>query len=81
MKSIKFPKANKVIRIADDKTTQPMYIFTDGQTCVSEWELTDEDIAQIARTRKIQLIVRAEPVAHPAVGLFAGDVIPDILLP
>jgi hypothetical protein len=67
MKAIKFPEANKILTIPDDNTTSQLYVYTDGITCVSEWLLSEEDIA---------VIVRSNPTAHPAVGLFAGNVLP-----
>lgn len=81
MNATKFKKANKLLLIGGDPTTKPLAVYTDGHTCVSEWELTDEDIASLAISRRIQLVVRAEPTKHPAVALYVGDVIPTILKP
>lgn len=78
MKGIPFPEANSRAGLAIMTTanTEPLPVYTDGYACVSVWELSDEDIKEIIKTRKLQLLVCTKPLHHPIVAISAVNIIP-----
>lgn len=60
MKPIMFPQSNKTLgppkHMTDDECSS-LPVFTDYKLCISCWELSDEDIADLVKTRKIWLWV------------------------
>lgn len=53
-----FPGTNLLlVGPAGRDDVSPMHVFTNGMFCVSCWELTDEEIAEITRARKVFLCV------------------------
>lgn len=86
MKTIPFPEANTlIVPPAGSKNLIPMPVYTNGHSCVSVWQLTDDEIKVLAETRKLYVIVGKPPLEHPAVGVSVDNFIPDfnkhIILP
>lgn len=48
-----------------EEYVQPLPVFSNGQTCTSCWELTDEEIAEITRTRRVWVTVMAGRTQPP----------------
>jgi len=46
-------------------------VLTDGETCISKWMLTSEEIEEIARTGHIFVLVHTGHPTQPPVGLSA----------
>lgn len=86
MKGIPFPEANSKagLAILTTANTEPLPVYTDGHACVSVWELDDEDIQEIIKTRKLQLLVCTKPSKHPIVAVSAFNILPktpNIIIP
>ena len=68
---VRFEGANKVYGPPsgrDDVGT--LHTFCNGTCIVSAWELTDEELAEITRTRRVFLSVMSGTVLYP---LFVGS--------
>jgi hypothetical protein len=68
MKPIEFKEQNEVLAKPPnmtDKECQSLNVFTDGKQSVSCWEITDEELKEIIKTKKIWLGVIGN--AHPLV--------------
>ncbi len=55
-----FPQVNKTLgkpASMTDEECAPLPVFTDGRVCVSCWALTDEEIADLVKTRRLWLLV------------------------
>lgn len=78
MKGIPFKESNAFAGgvIIAGAGLAPLPIYTDGQTSVSVWELTDEDIKRMVRERKIFLLVRTGPMEHPNVHISSENLVP-----
>lgn len=48
-----------------EEYVQPLPVFSNGQTCTSCWELTDEELTEVARTRRIWVTVMAGRTQPP----------------
>jgi hypothetical protein len=60
MNAIDFPGSNVNLgrpRSMTDEQCGSLPVYTDGQTCLSEWELTAEEMAWIVRTKRVRLWV------------------------
>lgn len=60
MEPVHFPQVNRVLGKPagmSDEECQPLPVFTDGQRCVSCYQLTDEDVADLVKTRRLWLHV------------------------
>jgi hypothetical protein len=79
MKGINFKEANSKAGwgLVSQINMEPLPVYTDGHACVSVWELTDEDIALIIKTRRIELLVCTSPLKHPDVGLSVESILPN----
>lgn len=65
---VEFYGSNRTLHAApgtEDRVSD-LHIFTDGESCVSCWELTDEEVAEIVRTRRAWLQVMSG-VSQPPV--------------
>ncbi len=59
---VAFKHHNRVLGKPPDMTDDqciPLPIFTDGKACVSCWDLTDEEIADIVKMRQIWLVIHS----------------------
>lgn len=54
MKPVEFPEQNTVIA-KDQPQYQPLPALTDGQEVISCWELSDEEMQHLMKTKKIYL--------------------------
>lgn len=55
-RAVTWPGANKVLgppQGMDETQVSNLPIFTNGVTCVSCWELSDEALAEIIRTKRV----------------------------
>lgn len=79
MKGIPFKESNAFAgkRIFSGSGLDPLPVYTDGQTCVSVWNLTQEDIDRMIKERKFYLMVRIPPDFHPPVHISSENLIPD----
>lgn len=71
MNPINFTKVNRVLSKPPDMSVEEcgsLPVYSDGQMCVSCWELTDGELDAIVKTRRIYCAV------------FAGESQPPILL-
>ena len=71
MKPKKFKEQNKVLIKPDSMTNQEcgsLPIYTNGEQCISCWELSDDDIMDIVKYKKIW------------VGVYSGENQPPIWL-
>jgi hypothetical protein len=72
-----FPEANKILskppHMADDECG-PLHVFTDGQICVSLWELSEEEKQEIITHGKIWLFVYSG-TTQPPVALSTADTV------
>jgi hypothetical protein len=60
MKAINFPESNKNLLKPEgwtDEECSSLHVFTDGQVCVSCWELSEEEKKELLETGKIWLMV------------------------
>lgn len=60
MKGINFPEATKELGKPDNMTDEECYslpVFSNGKYCVSCWELTEAEIENITKTKKVWLHV------------------------
>lgn len=58
MKAIEFPQQNKILLKPDDMTDEECFslpIFSDGKNCISLWELNEQEIQELVRTKRIWL--------------------------
>jgi hypothetical protein len=66
MRPINFNGSNKTLAAPagrDDIT--PLHVYSDGRQCVSCWELTDEEKAEVARTGVIFVNILSGPTQPP----------------
>lgn len=75
MKAIPFNGANVTLRGNGDNV-RDMVVYSDGLVCVSVWELSDQEMAELLRTRKLYLTVFHPPSNFPPVGLSTEDPLP-----
>lgn len=56
---IDFPQANKTLGAPADRddTVDPLRVYNDGRQCVSVWQLTEEERAEVARTGQVNINV------------------------
>lgn len=56
--AVEFPGANMLLRAPDGaENVSDMHTFTNGHCSVSCWELSDDELAEIVRTRRVYLSV------------------------
>lgn len=72
-----FKECNKVLGAPQGMTSEEVMnlpIFTDGKSCTSVWELNDEDLAEIIKTKKIALTIYSGATQPPvALGVIKSD--------
>lgn len=69
---IDFPGVNTILKAPQghEETVQPLYVYNNGQCNVSCWELTDEELATIARTKHVYVAIWSGATQHP---IYVGD--------
>lgn len=61
---IEFPEANlRLVGPPGVSDILPLPVFTDGRHVASVWELSDEEIADLVKTRRLYLVVVGQ--THP----------------
>lgn len=62
MKPVKFPESNKTFTKPEgwtDEECRPLPVFQNDQQIISCWEVTDEDIEKMKKTKRIWLQIWA----------------------
>ncbi len=68
MKPVKFPLHNQILGPPPNMTENEcskLPVFTDGKQCVSCWELSDEEIEQLVKTKRLWLGVLSGATQPP----------------
>jgi hypothetical protein len=68
MQSIDFEESNVILgkpATMTDEQCNSLNVFTDGQTCVSCWELSDDELKKLMETKKIWLGVLSGTTQPP----------------
>lgn len=64
---VNFQGANVVLNPPKgDDSVQPLHTFTNGVFCVSCWELSPEELAEVNRTGRVFLSIMSGRTQHPA---------------
>jgi len=56
MKPVGFPESNKTLappRGMTEEECSTLEVYTDGEQCISCWELTDEELMEVLQTKRI----------------------------
>lgn len=54
MKPMSFDEVTKTLQYTDEKgESRPLPVFSDGEQCISCWELTIDDLIEINLTKRI----------------------------
>jgi Zn-finger protein len=73
MTPVQFPEQNIVLSKPESMTDEEcssLPVHTDGKVCISCWELTDEEISELQKTKKLWLQVysgQSQPPVLPQV--------------
>jgi len=69
---VAFAGANKVLGppTGEDERVSSMAVFTNGNVCVSCWELSEDELREVVRTRRVWLSVWSGATQHP---VYVGD--------
>lgn len=64
---VDFPGANRTYKAPEGKedAVAPIKLFTNGVCCVTCWEFTDEELAEIMRTRRVYMSMMSGPHLFP----------------
>lgn len=68
MRAVDFPESNKILGKPKSMTDEECYdleIFTDGQQCISAWELNKEELELIQKTGRIYLSILSGQTQPP----------------
>jgi hypothetical protein len=59
MKPILFEQANRTLTApaGQENEVETMYVYTDGQQCISKWQLTDDEIEMVIKNRHLYISV------------------------
>lgn len=74
-----FPECNGVLNGGDDPAIMNLPVYRNGVFCLSVWELTPEEVAQIVRDGRIALAVFAGTSQPPVYLLPYVPGIPKVL--
>jgi hypothetical protein len=70
MKPIEFKEMNVILKKPDSMTDEEcgsLPVYCDGESCISCWELSDEDIEKLIKTRKLWFRVFSG-ITQPPIG-------------
>jgi hypothetical protein len=65
--AVNFPGTNKTFTAPEGREdVSDLHVFSNGVCNVSAWELTDEELEEVVRTRRVYLSVMSGPVFYPS---------------
>ena len=79
MNPVRFPEVNRILgkpETMTDDECQSLPVHTDGKICVSCWELTDEELADLVKTRRLWLLVYSGHTQPPVLPMTCSGGMP-----